>query len=140
MRVRATGVKGGTDNTAMVRQLLVFAEAAREQCGEGVEHVLRLGPAGGHIDGRAACGRKRQKAHDRAPAHRLAAARDGYLRIETLNGLHEFGGGAGVEPLAVDHREPARMRPDLLESGRCGPGFSLGLFAPLRSCACHALP
>ena len=46
-----------------------------------------------------------QQAHDRASAHGLAAAGDRDVRVEVLDGLDEFGRGAGVQAPAVDDRE-----------------------------------
>ena len=55
-------------------------------------------------------GAQHQDAHDGIAADGFAAARDLDLRVEAIDALHEFGGGARVQPLAVDDAHVAHVR------------------------------
>src|ERR1700722_15276899 len=86
---------------------LVLAEAAGDQSVERRDDGFRVLAAGIDRDVGAGGRAERHQAEDRSAAHAIAAAGDADIGLELLHGLHEFGRGAGMQPLLVDDAHDA---------------------------------
>src|SRR6266545_3810065 len=81
---------------------LLLAEPARNKGFERIQNLFRLRSERLHGDRGAGRGSEHHQAHDRCPAHALAAARHPHLRIERLDRPHELRRGARMQALLID--------------------------------------
>src|SRR5581483_8834773 len=82
----------------------LLAETGLDQGHQGLDRLGALRSLGLELDYRAGAGRQHHEPHDGGAADRLAVAHHAHGGIEALRTLHELGGGAGMQPLAVADR------------------------------------
>src|SRR5215207_217728 len=88
----------------------VFAEPGGHEIRNRIQTRLGVLPLGRHGDRGALRRRQGEQSHDRAAPNRLPAPRDGDVRVEALDRLHEFGGRSRMQAFAINDEKVARMR------------------------------